>query len=126
MGKPQQEEEEQDTRLSAQWQPGGLLTKMRTKPGSCHHCVNITVGAACSPGVTQHLVNEYLTAPKWLLHNSCRLSISVYRYAAQQGSIQATKGEGAVWESAQKPGILCLQFQRPKNQFPKKPWIRDE
>merc|ERR1712032_879973 len=92
----------------------------RPAPGACTWC-KLAPGSSCT--WYKRLVNEYLTAPTWLLHNSCRLSISVYMPPIREGEFNRSRGrELSRREAQKKPGILSLlQFQPPKNQFPKKP-----
>ena len=76
----------------------------RPAPGACTWC-KLAPGSSCTWCTPctwyKRLVNEYLTAPTRLLHNSCRLSISVYMPPIR-GWIQPIKGERAVSERGPK------------------------
>ena len=66
-------------------------------PGTCQ----VPPGTYQAPTRYKHLVNEYLTAPTRLPHNSCRLSISVYMPPKKGSTDQGGDEESCPGE---KPG----------------------
>merc|ERR1712037_607350 len=70
--------------------PGACTWYHQVLPGTTRYC-QVLPGTYQVPTRYKHLVNEYLTAPTRLPHNSCRLSISVYT-PPNKGEFKRSRG----------------------------------